>query len=96
MALVEAPGALDGDPVAIHHVEGDVGGLDGATEQRGVQHVGEESFLLEELATALGFAEALLVEVDVHPAGEQVLGVPLALAVAEQDQLVGHGPSLAS
>ena len=29
---------------------------------------------------------ALVGEVDVDPAGEQVLGVPVALAVAEQDQ----------
>ena len=39
-------------------------------------------------------------QVDVHPAGEQVLGVPLALAVAEQDERaggagrVGHGSTL--
>ena len=36
-------------------------------------------------------AAALVGEVDVDPAGEEVLGVPLALAVAEQDQRVGHG-----
>ena len=58
--------------------------------------VGQQALGLEQLGAALGLADALLVDVDVHPAGEQVLGVPFALAVAEQDQRCSHGASLAA
>ncbi len=53
----------------------------------------------QQLAAAARLGHPLLGQVDVDPAGEQVLGVPLALAVAEQDQRVRgardrHGPIL--
>ena len=91
VALVEAPRALDGDPRAIGGVEGDVGGLDGAGEHRGVQDVGQQARLGEQLAAALGFGLALLGEPDVDPSGEEVELVPFALAVAEEDQRIGRG-----
>ena len=90
MTLVEAPGATHRDPVTITAVQGQVGGVDGATQQRGVDDVGKEVLLLEQVSGVTGLALALLVEIDVHPAGEEVLGVPLALAVAEQDELYSH------
>ena len=91
MALVEAPRALDRDPEPVGGVEGDVRGLDRAAEHRGVQHVGQEAGLGEQLAAALGFGLALLGEPDVDPSGEEVELVPDALAVAEEDQRVGRG-----
>ena len=39
-----------------------------------------------------GLGSSLLGEVGVVPAGEEVLEVPRALAVAEQDESRGHGP----
>ena len=42
------------------------------------------------LAGALGFLDALLGQVDVAPAGEEVLQVPFALAVADEDESAGH------
>ena len=38
----------------------------------------------------VGLGDALLAEVDVDPAGEQVPAVPVALAVAEQDERADH------
>ena len=45
---------------------------------------------LEQLSGPLGFGSALLGEIDVVPAREQVFLVPDALAVAKQDDL-RHG-----
>ena len=63
--------------MAVDAVEHDLGGADRATQQRGVQDVGREAGAGQQLGTARGFGEPLLVEVDIDPAGEQVLGVPL-------------------
>ena len=52
---------------------------------------GEMPGLAQQVGAALGLGEALLVEVDVDPAGEQVLRVPFAVPVAQQDERVGHG-----
>lgn len=41
---------LHGDPDAIQHVQRQVGGATGARLQRGVQHIREESGLLQALA----------------------------------------------
>ena len=92
VALVEAPGALDGDPVPVGRVERQARGGDGASLQRGVHDVraaGRPHRM--QLAAAHRLGPALLGQVDVDPAGEEVLGVPVALAVAEQDQGVRHG-----
>src|SRR3954454_7997751 len=51
-----------------------------------MEHVREQIGVPQELATAprLGFAGGR--QTDVHPSGEQVLRIPLALAVTEQHQ----------
>ena len=56
--------------------------------------IGQEVFLLEQVGGVTSLALALLVEIDVHPAGEEVLGVPFALAMAEQDELCSHGSTI--
>ena len=63
-----------------------------------MQHVGQDAGLGQQLAAALSLLLALLVEADVHPAGEQVQFVPLAPAVTEQDQgaLRSHDVSLSA
>ena len=61
---------------------------------RGVQDVGQQPRLAQQLARARGFGLAELGEPDVHPTGEQVLLVPFAVAVAEQHQGVSHANSL--
>src|SRR5690625_279413 len=60
----------------------------------GVDDIGPDAGLLHQLAAGDGLGLALLGEGHIDPAGEQVLGVPIALAVAEQHECVGHGPSV--
>ncbi len=96
VALVEPPAALDRDPVPVGGVERQARGVDGATLHRGVHDVGEDAGLAEELTPADRLGAALVGQRDVDPAGEEVLGVPLALTVAEQDEGVGHVGSVRS
>jgi hypothetical protein len=49
--------------------------------------------LAQQFARRDGLGHALVGQVDIPPAGEAVFQVPLALAVADEDQL-GHGGSL--
>src|SRR6478752_453948 len=58
--------------------------LPGSIAGGGVQHVGQQAVLGQELPAARGLLPALRREGHVHPAGEEVGLVPLALAVAEQ------------
>ena len=90
MTLVEAPVALNGDPVAIGSVEGEVRGHDGATQHRREQEVRLHARFLEELATVGSLRAALVRQRNIHPTGEEVLCIPFALAVAEQHQFVAH------
>ena len=53
-------------------------------------HVETQALLAHQAATGGGLGTALFAQVDVDPAGETVLEVPLALAVAQQDELAGH------
>jgi hypothetical protein len=92
VALVEPPGAANRQPEAVQLVEGELGGADGPHLERGVHHVGLESGLADGDPGGPGLGLALLGEVGVVPAGEEVEVVPLALAVADQHQVVGHGP----
>ena len=91
VALVETPAALDRDPVAVGGVEREVRGGDGPPLHRRVHDVRQDRRLLELLAGADRLGPALLRQVDVDPAGEEVLRVPVALAVPDEHQGVGHG-----
>ena len=84
VTLVETPVALDGNPQTIGLVKGDVGGVDGTTQQRGEDDVRQDVLLLEQLAATLGFLDTLLGQRDVDPAGELIGFVPCALSVTEQ------------
>ena len=62
-----------------------------ALERRGEGDVEGEPLRLELAAGLARFRDALLGQADVAPAGEQVLQVPFALAVAhEHEKPVGH------
>ncbi len=89
VALVEAPMPAHWDPRSTGGMQRHLCGADRALEQRGVEHVGQDSLLGQHGTTAFGFGASLLGQVDVDPPGEQILRVPFALPVAEQDQ--GHG-----
>ena len=90
VALVEPPGAAHRDPVEVHLVQRELQRRDRAAQKRGEGLVEAEPRLPEQLAGVVGFLHALLAEGDVHPAGEAVLLVPVAFAVAHEDELF-HG-----
>ena len=84
VTLVQAPAALNRNPQAIGFVKRVIRGVDGATQQGGEHDVRKDVLLLEQLATALGFLDALLGQRDIHPAGELIGLVPCALTMSEQ------------
>ena len=88
VALVQAPGADDGDPHLVELLGDHVVGLDGALEQRGIAEVEDVTFALENLAGFERLGDAFFTEVDVGPAGEAILFVPRALAVADEDEFI--------
>ena len=55
--------------------------------------VGQQVRVLDQLAAAHRLGATLLGEVDVDPAGEEVLLVPVGLAVAQQDERVSRHAS---
>ena len=88
MALVESPVAPDGEPRTACHVQGQISRPDGPGEQRGVDHTQIEVGVGgQQSAGCPGLLLPLGGEVDVVPPGEEVLGVPERLTVAEEDQL---------
>ncbi|GAB3179642.1 hypothetical protein GCM10027060_07760 [Nesterenkonia halophila] len=52
--------------------------------------VGQQVVLGQQLAAAGRLGAPLLGERDVHPSGEEVLLVPVALPVAEQNEVIAH------
>src|SRR5712671_5072798 len=90
VTLVEAPGGLDGNPHPVHLVENQPERADGALEDRRKRDIDRELFLQQLAAGLCSLPAALVRQVNVVPAGEQVLHVPDALAVTNQNQFPGH------
>ena len=93
MALVEPPVPPHRQPAPARRLQGQIGGPDGPGQERGVEDPQVQGSLRQQAAglARLGLAE--LGQVHVVPSGEEVLGVPLRLAVAEEYQL-RHGASV--
>src|SRR3954453_5368562 len=86
VALVQAP-ALDlRQPHHVELVEDDPERADGALQDRGVGEVEAQALGLQEAPGEARLLDAALAEVDVDPAGEAVLLVPVALAVAHHHE----------
>src|SRR5690606_3497467 len=92
VALVQAPAQADGGVHGVHFVQRDPEGADGALQNRAECQVKFVAFLFEQLARLARLFAPRFGEVDIGPAGETVFKVPLALAVAHQDDLI-HGKS---
>src|SRR6478609_11251155 len=90
VALVQPPALLHRQPHAVHLVEGNPQGADGALQQRGVGVVEADAGGPEFAARLARLFTALIRKIDVVPAREQVGDVPLALAMAQQDEFAGH------
>ena len=88
VALVESPSLLTRD-VGYTHLIGDVVvSVDRSGQQRRVSNIEVETLLLQNFACLLGLFSTELCQVDVAPAGEAVLKVPLALSVTNEYNLV--------
>jgi len=86
VALVQAP-VLDHRHIGqARRLQRQCAGALGARQDRGEHHCRLESGLGDQFAAATRLGLALRRQIDVDPAGETILEVPLALAVAEQDQ----------
>jgi hypothetical protein len=94
MALVQAPRAVHGQPHLAHAVQGQMAGHDRAGEKRGVSHVEIQPGFGHGDAGLGGFGQALVGQGHIVPAGEEVLLIPRALAVAEDDEGAGHATNL--
>ena len=76
----------DREPLRAHLGEGQLGGADRPPLERGVHDVEADPLGREQPPALLRLGHAPLAQVDVVPSGEQVLPVPRALAVADQDE----------
>ena len=88
--FVQPPRATYRDPHPLGRVERQLGRADRPSLHRGVDDVGGQTVLHEQLAATPSFGPSLLGEIDVHPAREQVALVPVALPVSQQDQRADH------
>src|SRR5271165_523412 len=93
VAFVEAPASLHRNPHPIGGVQNQPQRADSAFQHRGEGDLGLELFALQFAPRLLRLLESLIAQVDVVPAGEQVLDVPNALSVTDQDQFSGHSTS---
>src|SRR5205807_2395933 len=90
------PGALDQEPHPSHLIEHDPERANRALQDRGEGDV-RGGVRAEQLAARLaGLGASGVREIHIGPAGEQVLQVPGALAVTDQDQSSGHSSYPAS
>src|SRR3546814_20016728 len=65
-------------------------GADRAFEHGGVRGIEHQAFFAHQLAGVDGFLLTRLGNVDIDPASEAVVAIPLALAVAHQHEFAGH------
>jgi hypothetical protein len=80
--------------VPVGGVQRQLARADRAAQHAGVHHVGQQVVVPHQLTAAAGLGLTLRGQVDVDPAGEEVLGVPFALAVPQQYQGPNHGSIL--
>ncbi len=88
VALVEGGGLEGGEFALAEFLEDDVESVVRALERRGEGAVEALARFLEHGAGAMRFGHAFLGEADILPAGEAVEPVPLALAVADENEHV--------
>src|SRR5207248_9414250 len=91
VALVERLILQDRNAVLAELLEHDVERALCPDERRRERDVEAQALRFQLAAGSTRFGDALLAQIDVAPSGEQVLEIPLALAVAnEHEKTIGH------
>ena len=90
IALVQRLVAGDDEIVDARFLKDQVERVLGALEGGGIVKIGLIALGLDELAGGAGFGDALFRQVRVLPAGEQVLEVPFALSVTDENECASH------
>ena len=91
VALVELPSLDDGKPGAVDLVEHDVERVDGTLQVARVANVEIEALGGKRLPTLNGLCATGIGQVDVGPSGEEVLLVPFAFPMPDEDERHGAG-----
>jgi hypothetical protein len=94
VALVQPVVVDHRQPGAVHLIQGEPEGEDGALEHRGVAQVKVQAFGLEQFARRHGLAHAGGGQVHIGPAGEAVFQVPGGFAMANEDKFVHRKEAL--
>ncbi len=94
VALVQGGGLDGGEPALAKLLENDIERVMRALERGGEGAVEMRAGLFQHGAGAVGLGHALFGEADILPAGEAVGSVPLALAMADENEHVLHGRGL--
>ena len=87
VAFVQSPSPMHRHPHQIHFVENEPKGAYRPLEHRGVRDVKGESLSAQPRARIPRLLHALRGEIDIDPAREPVLPIPLALPVTEKHQI---------
>ena len=95
VALVQAPVLHRGQPQALHLIERQVQGADGAPQHAGAGQVELVTLGLQQAAGLARLLDAGGRQIDIGPAGEAVFQVPGGFTVADQNKLV-HGAGKAA
>ena len=86
MAFIQPPAPVNSGPVRIRGGYNDIGGVDGASEQRGVHGRRVKSALADQPAGVRGLLPAARGERKVQPAPEYVVGVGGAFTMPQQQE----------
>jgi hypothetical protein len=85
VALIKTPGIVLREIVLAKFAKAEIHRAVRPFEDGGEGNVEVVALLFEKLTGGFGFVDAGFGEVDIRPAGEEVLQIPFGLAMAEQD-----------
>ena len=101
VAFIESPVAHNRNPHQVHLFHDEPKRTYRTSQHGRERDIERVAFGQHRLARLPGFEDALLGQIDVRPSGEEILEVPLALAVANEDELsdivgLSHGGAYCS
>ena len=88
MALIQAPGLAHRQPILVDGVQRNPKGVNRALKYAGVGQIELVTLRTQQFTCLLSLLAPLLGEVDIDPAGKTVFEIPLALAVAHENEFM--------